>query len=297
MNRRMIRSLNKTIEVLTDSQSHIDHLDTGGLIRHIIPDYRVDSKHDVADYQLELIESETFSVNRYDSKLTVRGKLETIPKENIAHIISYLLQNPYQQEGMYYFHGAAIAKEANGVLLLGNSLAGKSTVSFTLAESGYSHLGDEAIIIGNISPKILAGNKYVAFDNKTVEDYPNIFRNMTLGSDKSSKGKSYGVINTIKQEPDLCAVTFLKLGGSKEIFSKLNTDWATIRLYEETSRIIRGVGYTVATKYPLDSLDTFDISKRRLEYCEHIAQKIPIYQLAGSLDFIVERIKYLNLGK
>jgi hypothetical protein len=72
--------------------------------------------------------------------------------------INPLLQLILSGYSKFVIHGAAVALDDQGALLLGNSGAGKSTTSLTLAQAGLGFMGDDLIILeaGDQGPLIHA---------------------------------------------------------------------------------------------------------------------------------------------
>lgn len=61
-----------------------------------------------------------------------------------------------QQAGYYYIHGASLLKDREGVLFVGESGAGKSTITRTLIDKGYSYTCDDALLLMQDKDEIAA---------------------------------------------------------------------------------------------------------------------------------------------
>ena len=63
-------------------------------------------------------------------------------------IFPTLLGELLRLENRYYLHGAAIASESGGVLLLGDSESGKSTIVYRLMQQGWRYVADDGVLVG-----------------------------------------------------------------------------------------------------------------------------------------------------
>lgn len=74
------------------------------------------------------------------------GKLEWWEKASPFRI---LLNFWLGQMGLSLLHAAAVANDSGGLLLIGRGGSGKSTTALVCLQNGFSHLGDDSVLIGN----------------------------------------------------------------------------------------------------------------------------------------------------
>ncbi|MFF4410154.1 hypothetical protein [Streptomyces sp. NPDC001404] len=105
--------------------------------------------------------------DRTDTRVRIQittgpGHIETLPNEVTIHLTSSAAASPAlgfttytamerarQQRRMVTLHGSAAAHDRGAVVLLGHKAAGKTTTAFALARRGWSHAGDDLIVLGH----------------------------------------------------------------------------------------------------------------------------------------------------
>ena len=93
--------------------------------------------------------------------------------------------------------------------------------------------------------------------------------------------------------------TKLELVIQPNIFSKgkgieidlLDKLKANFHIYEEMSRKIRGGSRRISNfTYPLMSLDSYEISKKRSEYAKSLSENVPFYSIKGNINEVMNQI-------
>ncbi len=84
-----------------------------------------------------------------------RGRLA--PSLLADEFLPLLLFDLLRRRGLYHLHGAALVRpKGGGLLVVGEAGAGKSALSLSLARSGYSPVGDDAVFLWEEAGKIEA---------------------------------------------------------------------------------------------------------------------------------------------
>jgi hypothetical protein len=67
----------------------------------------------------------------------------------LANLFAYAIQAALRRSGLYHLHAAAVAREEGGagVLLVGASGSGKSSLTLRLAAEGWRYLSDDALVL------------------------------------------------------------------------------------------------------------------------------------------------------
>lgn len=84
-----------------------------------------------------------------------------------------------QRSRVAAFHAASLAWEGQGLLLLGDTGAGKTTLSYICASQGFGYLTDEDSFVeegGETHWQILGYQRRIRLDNKTLTYYPDIIK-------------------------------------------------------------------------------------------------------------------------
>lgn len=88
-----------------------------------------------------------YSLNRSLLRLRESGpSAGRVRPEAFAYIMP-LVVHALSHKGLYVIHGAAVALGGVAALLMGESFAGKTTMSLALAKAGFSFMGDDLVVL------------------------------------------------------------------------------------------------------------------------------------------------------
>lgn len=201
------------------------------------------------------------------------------PKDHIA-LAEIILEFCGETEGVYTMEGAAIIKDNKCVILQGDSLAGKSRTAYELKKS-YSIGGDDSVLLRIFGQKLefVGGNRHSApkfwHDNKEYTDFG------------ENAVADLEVVAVIKLK------TVYTPNSDKYILQKLSPDNLQFLLWSWVSSKSRSVGsYLKDMEYPLPSLDTNELSKKRLNFCKE-ASYVPFYFYEGGVENLSSIISML----
>ena len=196
--------------------------------------------------------------------------------KGLISLIGYILERSLSGKGIYSIHSSVISKNGKAVLIFGGTTnLGKTIIAKTAADKfGWLFYSDEVALINSRNNKIAGGVKIAANCD--------LFKNFNLPN--------------IKNQPKIAAfvhpyidngINKIKPWGSAKFF------W---HLKEELARRIRGGSKAINFfNYPLESLDIFSISKKRLEFAKKLAVSIDCYEMRGTPEFIARAINRLKL--
>jgi hypothetical protein len=200
-------------------------------------------------------------------------------KDNIV-LANSLLAFCGENSGIYTMEGAAIAKGNKCVILQGDSLAGKSRTAYELREF-YNIGGDDSILLKILGQKLefVGGNRY---------SYPKIWHDnggyVNFGKTAAADLEVVGIIKlkTVYNPKD-----------NKCILQKLSYDNLQFLMWSWVSSNSRGVGgYLGEIEYPLPSLDTNELAKKRIKFCNE-ASYVPFYFYEGGINTLSNIISML----
>lgn len=205
--------------------------------------------------------------------------------KDVISLIEYVLERCRQEKGIICIHGAAAILKNNLIISWGPATGmGKTTLALELAKYGKFY-SDEKVLI-DLNKKLGVGrikNQYISNDywrNKYGSN--NSYKKI-----KTSKKVNYKIGLLI--HPIVC--------DSKEftidVWNKEKFLW---HLYEESCRKIRGTSRMFFNNtYPAPSLDTLELSKKRLELVKSFVNNIKGIYYKGNVNNIILRINdYLN---
>ncbi|OGM26730.1 hypothetical protein A3D00_04740 [Candidatus Woesebacteria bacterium RIFCSPHIGHO2_02_FULL_38_9] len=231
-------------------------------------------------FTLEITESPSVSFTFFGNTALLKGKVgENLSIEDIVTVIDYCLEYLRQKIGIYCVHGSAVNYKGLGILILGGvSGLGKTTLALNLCtEKKAAFIGDEKILLQN--DRLIGGVKRIVYNKQWLyKSTPKEkIKNMHI-EDKETKLE-------LVIQPNI----FSKGKGIEiDLLDKLK---ANFHIYEEMSRKIRGVSRRISNfTYPLMSLDSYEISKKRSEYAKSLSENVPFYSIKGNINEVMNQI-------
>ena len=206
-----------------------------------------------------------------EAQRTIEAALVDIKK--IIVIIESAFEVLRQQEHKYTMHGAVIEKSGCAVALIGNvSGIGKTTLASFAADKGWSWLIDEKFTI--YKSKMIGGTKNILNDDKT---------RASAGTNSPKPGEPYR-LRLICQP----VVT----GGVSVSRFDMTYEKSLWTLYGEVTRDIRQVdGVIKKDRLILQSLDTEELARSRLNNIENLAKDTPVVFVSGPKYLLLKEIE------
>lgn len=203
---------------------------------------------------------------------------------DIIVVAEYLLEKLRQENNFGTIHSSAVYKKKSGILLIGNLTGiGKTSTSIKLSRDyNFNIYSDEKTILNFDTFEMAGQTKAVWLCKKTEK---------ALGLKQTKKIK----ITKTKDISILLFIIPMVISNCKNVkvikYSKPQFKWM---LYEEISKDIRAInGLVFNFTYPLSSLDTQILSKKRETFAEKVSQEIPCYLIQGPLMDVSTKINQL----
>lgn len=233
------------------------------------------SDNSLPDFVIKLNVLSENSIEVADNTVTINCSKKCSTKDVIT-LIDYGLEYCRQCKGIYCLHGSAVTKSNQAIVFLGQvSGIGKTSIALELTlKHEFTFLGDEKILIKFINgqPFIKSTNR-LKFNKSYLEDYLQIneAKFVERFGNISNEWTKLGFL----VQPQICSKGTLL----QDKWDHLKTEF---HLYEEITRKIRGCSRRVNNfTEPVLSIDTYDLSKKRSDFCRKLSQKIPAYHIVG----------------
>jgi len=211
---------------------------------------------------------------------------------DVVALTEHLLERGRQEGGVYNLHSSVVGLDDRCVVLHGASKCGKTLLSLELSQSyGLRFLSNERALINLRESSLVGGCKALDLSNYHQEKFPNLRgkKELVLGEITSPKK----IISIIQPIIDSGAYSPQVISVSIQ-----DAEWA---LYPEFTGRIRGDNRRLrgdskqSLTYPLDSLDTKDLSIERMKALQLFLSKTPVYFVRGSLpaisQFVLEKLR------
>ena len=205
-------------------------------------------------------------------------EFKTLNIKDLVALIEYVLERSRQEKGIVCIHGAAFVKDNFLYISFGMTTGiGKSTLAIELSkDKDNKFYSDEKILIdlkngisvGRLSKQYISNDKW----------------------SKLYKDKEYIDISNIPEKINYKVKMFIEpvICDQKEyIFNKWSKDKFLWHIYEESSRKIRGTSRIFFDNtLPAPSLDTKELSIKRLELLKEFILNVDAYYYKGNIDNI-----------
>jgi len=99
---------------------------------------------------------------------------DPVLNSNFKYFFYTVLFDWLSRNGYFLMHGCGLEKDGKGILILGSSSAGKSTLAFNFLRKNFNCLGDNAILIKKEQGKffLLPFLKYISLKDADAQKYP-----------------------------------------------------------------------------------------------------------------------------
>lgn len=289
----LVSSINRKLIVRADD-GVIDQLYEHSFLKQYIPESEIQKvESDEASLpHLLLTQSDTTEFSFSEQIAEIKGDIpNSISLHDIVTVIDYCLDYSRQKNAEYCLHGSAVASQAGqGVYFLGPvSGLGKTTTAINLClDRAFKFVADEKLVI-NENGDILGGIKHVSYNKTSLQ---NSIRVNVSG--KSEKELSDHL--AIESEPVSLKLVILPIviQGSTLDCESWDKKKAEFHIYEEMTRKIRGTSRRIENfTFPLQSIDSLILSKRRVKSAKKIADLASFYVIRGEVKQIMDKIEEL----
>lgn len=301
-----LQSCGKSVTIETDSDNLKDFFIKDPFSFATIPDLAVKENENDDGFKIYYSDSD-------NKKVKINNKLRTIelsgrygkdiPEPQFSFIALACFEKMFQENGKYSMHSAAIEKDDNCTLLVGETFSGKtSTVLECCLNRDFKYVSDERTTIrirGN-EALIEGGNTLLAARKGFLQEFLK----------KSDINVSYSAAHSKKEffRPEDCGMqkTFLPKKLKNIAYIGIDRDYskvdeispfsATWHLYRDLSFDIRTVGYGIFNfPFAFPSFDSQKLADRRLKNVKSVIEKgdVKVYEIRGSKEKIADAIEDL----
>lgn len=197
--------------------------------------------------------------------------------KDIITLLEFVFERARQEKGIICIHGAAAIVNDKAVVCWGPATGmGKTSLALEISK-GHNFYSDEKVLIdlnlgctaGGISRQYLSTNYWKEkFGDKNYLIHPNI-------------------ISTKTNYPISLFVYGILCDQEKPFYEKWKSSKFFWHLYEESSRKIRGTSRMFFNfSYPIQSLDTHELSTKRLDLIKKFTDKYPTIYYKGDINTI-----------
>lgn len=211
---------------------------------------------------------------------------------DVLALTEHLLERGRQEEGIYNLHSSAIGLGDRCVIVHGASKSGKTLVSLNASENyNLRFLSNERALIDLKSSLLVGGCSTLDLSDYHQKSF------------KRFNGKTELILDKISSPYNIVAVVqpIIDSGVKSPNIISVNPQDAEWSLYPEFTGRIRGDnrrlrgGSKDCLTYPLDSLDTKELSMQRMANLQVFLYQTPVYFVRGDLEsicgFINDKLK------
>jgi ABC-type cobalamin/Fe3+-siderophores transport system ATPase subunit len=254
---------------------------------HIIPRIRTQYNERKPTFSVTMTPSPNSSMSIENGNMMLEGSynIGQLTMDGVM-LSSMYLEKILNNLGMYSLHSSAVTKDGKGILLIGNSGAGKTTVAHSLSKNaGYTMISGDRTVVSD--DRIIGGTEVHKFRKGTLaHESGNENQN---GSQRSEFVKLHG--DAIVDEPTLDQIILVERKEGDPNYRELIDDEKFLRLYENAD-YFRNVfpNVILGQKKPLPWRATWDEDAKRIAYVTELVKSVPAYHLSGNLEDITRMI-------
>jgi len=272
------------IEVVGPKQT-IRSIVESSFLNKYIPAVTVSEKMSPTGLILKLDTSDHFKFLRNRTSFEFVFPKDKTSTQDLISVIDYCLEFKRQKNKVYSVHGSACYSGDKALLFFGpvSGLGKTSLVLELVINRGYSPIGDEKILIHE-SGSIVGGCAGLSADDFVKKIFKDKLKEQSF-VEACLKAKDQMPVRATKIVLPIIAP------GSSLSVERWSPEEASWHLYEEVSRKIRGISRRVAaSSFALPSIDTPELSQKRIQAVDNLTQAIPFYVLRGDLETVAKRV-------
>ncbi|MBU1202379.1 MAG: hypothetical protein KJ583_01255 [Nanoarchaeota archaeon] len=241
-----------------------------------------------------------FKLSKKTFQIISNGSLDNLCYETVK-LISKKIEEDYANIGAISVHAAAVSNNGTGVLIMGPTHAGKSTLAMkSCLENNFSYISGDRVLLKDTT--IVGGTKsdtlrYASFNRDLNLDFPiKIVDNLNLWSEQVVLDMSE-YLKIESGQKNIEAIVFAQHHPSSSYFKEL-TDIAkkTIKLYDSLVFFLDtypSLLYSAKTPLPPSKNDL--LREQRFNLAEKLSS-FPCYSLVGTFSYMSGQINSLLQG-
>lgn len=277
---------NVSIRICTNEINVREYFKSNLFSRHMLPvySYSEDISNGVPDVVLTITNGcNQPMINFKDGQFFANYKDICKDIRHLSYLVLYVIQTCIQRKGLYYIHSAAVEIGGSCVLLLGDSMSGKTTVALEICRDfGARIIGDDSVIIGEVNNKavILAGNDTIFCNERYSEAF---------SYDDMNK-KYYMTISGSKESSTVRMI--VSLIPYCENRTTKNSRQGLRKLLDLMSLHIAGIGYYYLPEHLIyPNMDNSALAKDRFLFAAGLVNSVDMYELCGDREYIMDGCK------
>lgn len=276
-----IGSHGKTVEIVSESLSlrkMAEDMRGTNLLYRFISGFEISPQgKSIVKLQVEDSHRQAANISAFNSFIS--GKYgESLNATDVIVVAEYMLERQRQEDGIYTIHSSCVCKNGQAILLIGNLTGcGKTSTAIYLAQKfGYSVFSDEKTLIDLENMTVVGQIKKIFVEPKTFAALPESFRKTVR--------KEESIRKLPPQKIAFMVTPIVAQKTTKTSINKYSSDQLRWTLYEEVSKDIRLINGAIFNfSFPLNSLDSFKIAKRRLVAANKASSLLKCYLVQGQL--------------
>lgn len=274
---------NITVRVCTNEINVREYFRTNLFSRHILPaySYSEDLSNCIPDVKLTITNDSSHPIIKFEDGHHFASYKDICRDiRHLSYLVLYVIQVCMQRRGLYYVHCAAVDIGGSGILLLGDSGAGKTTAALSACKDfGARIIGDDSAIIGeeNQMAVTLAGNSTIFCRERYSEafSYDNMNKNYYMSVPRFTESS---LVRMIVSLTPYC-----------ENKTNINTGQGLRKMLDLMSLHIAGIGYYYLPDrliYP--NMDNSVFAKERFLFATRLVNSVHVYELCGDREYIMD---------
>lgn len=272
-----VKSLDLAVKVVSSHVGWIKKLKNSKFLKRYIPSYEILDKYTKYGSRIVLKQGKSQFSLKFPNAIYSNSKYN---EKDMVSIIEFLLERLRQERGYYCMHSSSVTIKNRGVIIWGwASGLGKTRLILNLVQNfGANFFSDEKTLI-DFKNNLMVGGVQHAYLSK------NYFRDV-------HQNKEFLNLAANCKPAEIAFLVYPQVSESEKIYiekwSSEKLDW---HLYEELSRKIRATSRRLfENEFPVTSLDTHILSKKRSAAVKNFALRIPCYYICGTEKQISEKI-------
>lgn len=278
------------------------------------PGWYVERRPSESEYSIlyQPAEKAGFEFDLAEKTLKARGDIEDYKDGQVlAYIGFWLMEAQRQADLMYTMHSSALSLDGNGVLLLGHSGSGKTSVLLALGEKYGGEIVSNDLTVVSYDP--VAQNMFLVDGTREIRlrlasvktKFPHLAKlfpnegNLSPWENKIAVSPEDVGMKINKEQKPVKSAFLVHLDSDATenlVVYRENGIFVRCTLYEDMSRIVRGSAISLFGKQNnilgyIPSLDNSQFHQGRVDAIEFILNKIGLWNISGgNIDQICEAI-------
>jgi hypothetical protein len=151
-------------------------------------------------------------------------------------------------------HAGSVGRRGRGVLVAGNSGAGKTTTTLACLEAGFQYAGDDYVIVDVESPAVHSIYGTAKLEPTNLERFPALARVVANG-ERLEREKAMVFLNdhcpqSLVRSLDLCAIVLPRVSRGRDSYIERTSSSAALRVLAPTTSFhLPGYGREVMSKF------------------------------------------------